>query len=348
MYCNPQGKILWHIDRLNDFDRTGTTRPLLFEIDPSNKCNHNCPWCAFSKLRSESREMLPKQMMVDLVYGLKELGVKAINWTGGGEPLMNEKLADVIFHAKNAGLDQGIFTNGLLMNPKFGKFASQRMTWIRVSLDAYDAKSYAKSHGTSEKAWDVVLNNIRAVTAINKKYRCTLGVGFVINEHNFEGMAEAVRLARELKADYIQFKPVAHRPGEEQIGTEIVRRYYDKALQLEDEFVMVTHYRFQDMMKENRGRNYKRCLSHHFQGAVGADGLVYICDHHKGEKDYVLGDLHKNSIQEIWKSFERTKAINFLDSTDLSQCQDCCRNHELNKTLWHIANKDKNLHPNHI
>lgn len=351
--CNPQSKLLWHVDRLYQFKETGTTKPLIFEIDPSNKCNQDCPWCSFSKLRSESKEMMCRERMIELVYELKDLGVKAINWTGGGEPLMNQALPDVIFHAHNAGLDQGIFTNGLLMNPKCGEFIAQRLSWIRVSVDGYDEASYAKSHGTSGKAFGVVLKNIEHVVKTTRK--ATIGMGFIINEYNHDGVEKVVNLAKGLGVSYIQLKPVAYRPYQKQISKEMVSKFYETAKEMEkhsteDFNVMVTHYRFQDMMspENNYGRTYKKCLSHHFQGAIGADSKVYLCDHHKGEKDYELGDLNKNTLKEIWNSPQRWKVIQFLDSTDLSQCQACCRNHETNKLLWHMKTQPEEMHPNHI
>ena len=355
--CNPQSKLLWHVDRLYQFNETGTTKPILFEIDPSNKCNQDCPWCTFSRLRSENADIMCYQTLMKLVDDLADMGVQAINWSGGGEPTVNRHLADIVFYIRNnyKHIDQGIFTNGVLLNKKLGGFLSKHLTWIRISLDGYDKESYAKSHGTKESAFDVVVENARNIASINKKFRCTLGIGFIINEHNWQGIEKAVLLAKDIGADYIQLKPVVYRPNEKQLSREMLQKFYDISKDMvkhvDDNFnVMVTHYRFQDMLKDdqNYGRNYTKCLSHHFQGAVGADAKVYICDHHKGEKDYCLGNLKDKSLKEIWNSPRRFEVIENLNKTDLSQCQSCCRNHETNKFLWHMKNKKKELHPNHI
>ncbi len=352
--CNPQQKILWHLDRVVEWQKTGKTSPIIFEIDPSNRCNQDCPWCSFSKLRSESQAVMCLETIKSLLDNLKEMGVKAVNWTGGGEPLVNTATLDAVIYAKSLGFDQGIFTNGLLLNEKARSVLLKSLTWLRVSLDGYDEESYAKSHGTSIKSFNIVLNNIRQ--AALEKDRCTLGVGFIITPENYHGIEKVAYLAKDLGVDYIQFKPAIYRPGSKQMGIDLIE---DEILPLlnrvkllsNDKFnVMVTHYRFNDVMdvKGNYGRNYKKCLSHHFQGAVGADAKVYICDHHKGEKEYVLGDLTKNTMQEIWDSEQRKEVIKYLDSTDLSQCQSCCRNHELNKFLWVSQNPQISMHPNHI
>lgn len=352
--CNPQSKMLWHIDRVAEFIATGNTAPILFEIDPSNKCNHDCPWCSFSKLRSESQDMLCLESLTNILIDLKTFGVKAINYTGGGEPLMNPSTIKAIEQGYQLDLDQGIFTNGQLLTEKKADIMAKKMTWIRFSLDAGNAVDYARSHGTSEQSFYKVLDNLRYLCSI--KNRCTVGVGFIITPENYHGILDAAFFAYDCGADYIQFKPEIRRPNQPQI----TREFYEenilpqlrraKNLQTDKFNVMITQYRFDDLFspETNYGRAYKKCLSHNFQGAIGADGKVYVCDHHKGEKDYEIGDLKESSIEDIWYSVQRHQVINKLDQTDLSQCQVCCRNHEANKFLWHCLNKEESLHPNHI
>lgn len=351
--CNPQSKMMWHTDRIQQWLKTGNPDPLIFEIDPSNKCNQDCPWCSFSRLRSESKSMMCYETARALLYYLERLGVKAINWTGGGEPLMNPRIVEMIEYANMCHLDQGMFTNGLLLNARKANHIIKNLDWIRFSVDGYDEKSYSRNHGTSEGAFNTVIDNIKYACTINN--RCTIGFGYIMTKDNYDGAGQITEIAKKCGVDYIQFKPVVHRKPKEQLSPDIVDFMYETAMRCKkyetNNFkVMVTKYRFDDLKspETNYGRCYKKCLSHHFQGAVGADGKVYLCDHHKGEKEYELGDLQINTMEEIWCSDKRKNVIEWLDTTDLSQCMDCCRNHELNKLLWHIANKDEGMHPNHI
>lgn len=354
---NPQHKILYHLDRVLEWKNSGSTRPILFEIDPSNVCNHNCPWCSFSSLRAESKDMLCFDMAKKILNGLEKLGVKAINWTGGGEPLVNPRIVEMIEYAKQCGMDQGMFTNGYLLNDKNMEHVIKKLDWLRVSVDAFDGDSYHIEHGTPASSFDKVIDNMRK--AVKVQDRCTIGYGFIMTENNWNGVEQAIILAKDIGVDYIQIKPVSYRPGNKQISTDLVNEMHKLAKSLthfsDDNFdVIVADYRFEDMKMEDRGRKYTKCMSHCFQGAIGADGKVYFCDHHKGEKDYEIGDINEckdhwstsDVIEKIWNGDKRKKVIDFVNSTDLSQCQDCCRNHELNKFLWNTVNKSK--HPNHI
>lgn len=352
--CNPQAKILWHLDKVIEWKNTGKTFPILFEIDPSNKCNHDCPWCSFSKWRSENKELLCLDTMKSLLKSMKESGTKAVNWTGGGEPLMNKDTIEAIKYAKEIGLDQGIFTNGALLNESKAQVLASHMTWIRISLDAYDGESYEKSHGAAPGSFNKTISNISYLCSISN--RATVGIGFVINEHNYKGIPIVAEIAKKSGADYIQFKPEIRRPGLKQVDPVFFKENVFPLIKVAEELttdkfnVMVTNYRFNDVLspETNYGRHYKKCYSHNFQGAIAADGKAYICDHHKGEKEYEIGDIRKNTIKEIWDSKRRAEVVEWLDSTDLSQCQICCRNHELNKFLWHVNNVDGNMHPNHV
>jgi DNA repair photolyase len=45
-YINPRSKLLYHVDKLDQIRRTGTTTaPVNVEIDLSNRCSHGCSWC---------------------------------------------------------------------------------------------------------------------------------------------------------------------------------------------------------------------------------------------------------------------------------------------------------------
>ena len=42
---NPQSKILHHLDTVLDYFDGKNVDPISLEIDPSNACNHSCPFC---------------------------------------------------------------------------------------------------------------------------------------------------------------------------------------------------------------------------------------------------------------------------------------------------------------
>ena len=101
---NPQAKVIANVDRVIEFIETGNAAPILVEVDPSNACNQACSFCLSSYIHFDkakgtetfSRALMPRDMLMNLCKDFVEMGVRAINWTGGGEPTLNKHLKEAI------------------------------------------------------------------------------------------------------------------------------------------------------------------------------------------------------------------------------------------------------------
>ena len=124
MIFAPQAKILKHYDRIQKWLEFSHTDPILFEIAPTGYCNASCPWCFF--VNRKTNEIIDKQIMLEALFSMKLLKVKAINWTGGGEPTLHPFFATFVLTASKLGLKQGLFTN------------AYRTILIKISLVGYE------------------------------------------------------------------------------------------------------------------------------------------------------------------------------------------------------------------
>ena len=348
---NPQMKILWHLDRINEWLKTGDTTPITLEVDLSNACNHNCPWCTFKYIKN--KDILSWPLTKKLLDGAKELNVKGITYTGGGEPFMNPIIYDVLKYTKSIGLESGIYTNAALL--KDVDTIIKNCQWIRISLDAATEKTYAITHGSKRNDFNIVINNIKELVKRKKELKSdiVIGVGMLIFYNNYKEIIKFAKLCKNLGVDYIQYKPVIYSAWEKKqledkwIKKKIIPRIL-KAEQLTDNTfkVVLTQYKFNDLLTGKQyGRDYKTCYAHYVMGAIGADGKVYICEHLKGFDACVLGDLHNNTLFEIWNSEQRKKVIKEMN---FKRCMALCKNHEVNKMLWHLKNVKKEMHPNFL
>ena len=102
---NPQSKVLYHLDRVVDFFNNKKVDPINVEIDPSNACNHSCPFCISGHIhlsKYKGTEFFNRQMMslmeilMNFAKDISKTKTKSISWTGGGEPTMNPNLKDAI------------------------------------------------------------------------------------------------------------------------------------------------------------------------------------------------------------------------------------------------------------
>jgi hypothetical protein len=177
---NPHDKILCHINTIKDYFEKKNPYPITIEIDPSNACNHSCSFCIsghihLSKYKNTeffNRTILNKDIFKNLTEDLVTTDIKAINWTGGGEPTLNPFLGEAInYIKKNSKIEMGMFSNGSLLE-KFNLFdtITDCLEWIRISIDAGSSITYDNIRKTNKNNnFAVVMNNIKKLVETKKK-----------------------------------------------------------------------------------------------------------------------------------------------------------------------------------
>jgi cyclic pyranopterin phosphate synthase len=77
-------KIFCHADKISRYQTEETPFPVSVDLSPSNYCNHGCVWCVYSSFLKRSREILEKDILMQLIADLGRVSVRGINFTGGG------------------------------------------------------------------------------------------------------------------------------------------------------------------------------------------------------------------------------------------------------------------------
>ena len=109
-----QLKVLCYTERIEKILRGEIPLPVGVEIDPSNICNYDCPWCFYSKYRKNKNVMISSTNFTKIMDELVELDIKSVTFTGGGEPLVNPNTVRIIEEYGNK-IDIGLVTNGSLL-----------------------------------------------------------------------------------------------------------------------------------------------------------------------------------------------------------------------------------------
>ena len=168
---NPKAKVLVHHKKIKKYFETGNVDPITLEVDPSNACNHSCPFCIsghihlakFKDTEFFDRRIMKKEVLMSLVKDISKMDIQSLSWTGGGEPTQNPNLKDAMKYInENSKIQMGMFTNGTLLE-RFDLFDTiiRTLTWIRVSIDAGKAKTYNDLRVTNEKNnFEVMINNV--------------------------------------------------------------------------------------------------------------------------------------------------------------------------------------------
>ncbi len=364
---NPQSKVVYHLDTVLDYFKNKNVDPINLEIDPSNACNHSCPFCIsghlhLSKFKGTEffdRQMMDKDILMNLVKDLSKTKVKSVSWTGGGEPTMNPALKEAIKYLKeNSNIDMGMFSNGSMLT-RFDLFETvvDSLSWIRISMDAGKAKSYDDLRITNKSnSFKIVLDNIKKLIKIKKERdsKITIGVGFVVTQDNYNEVLDFANLFKDLDVDYCQYKPEIiqiERNGASDKKQQISPKFWanevidllDQASKILGKKFQCNSYKVQDLIvdkKKTYGREYKQCIGSQLQPCIGADGEVYVCTNHRGHKERSYGNLYEKSFSEIWGDVSKRGCVmNQIENKEkFSMCSQLCKPHESNKILWKIKN----------
>ncbi|MFY1638118.1 radical SAM protein [Solwaraspora sp. WMMB335] len=340
-------KLLTHPDVLAAARRPEPMRPINLEINPVNICNQSCTWCTYGYLH-QRREVLPPQRIVELLDDAARLGVQSVTWTGGGEPTVYPDLADVVEHAAEHGLRQGMNTNGVRLTERLRASMVAGFSYVRFSVDAGSPDVYARTHRVNAALHQVVLDNIRRLAderAASSASRLAIGFSFLVDTSNVSDLAEGARRARAAGVDYFQVKPIVHYErsngqfGEgSTVWTELERQLDEVwALHSADFEVRVLDYKFGDITRADHGRTYDVCRGNELLATVGADGSVDLCCAYKGVPEWSFGNINDERFFDIWNGERRRKLLALVD---VKRCPPLCKAHEMNKLIHYINHFD--------
>ena len=175
------------------------------QVESSMACNLQCimcPWVDFRRTR-DNRGIMKQEVWDAILPHLAQ--AKSIDFTGGGEPLLQPRLVDWLAQANEAGCETGLLTNGLLLRKELAaELTAAGINWICVSLDGADAEHYEKIRIGSN--FEQVCENLSALAELRKGPVPKTMINFLLMRLNSHQVEEIVRLAARLGVDQVNFK----------------------------------------------------------------------------------------------------------------------------------------------
>ena len=185
-------KIFHHRDALDKIRRDEQFAPFYIRLKPTNICNHHCSYCTYGSGDTHNKtdnrnnirhtDMIPCGKMQEIINDMGDMGVKAVTFSGGGEPLTYPHIVEAVNMMKERSIDLSLITNGQLLDGERAE-AFYNAKWLRVSFDSPNPSEYAALRGISESSFHKVVANIENF-ARKKEPDCVLGVNFVVGKAN--------------------------------------------------------------------------------------------------------------------------------------------------------------------
>jgi GTP 3',8-cyclase len=231
------------------------------EISTTSRCSASCDFCFY---RNEKHRDCDISAMSLIRFVSSIPTIRAVTWTGGGEPTMHRDFSEITKEIANCKVRQGLITNAILS----ANYDPSLFDWVRISK--------------TNKEYN--LDTIKFI-------RDNCGrVGLCLNytgRKDDEQVNEALTIAHNIGLDYVQVRPAVNLKG---------ALVFVTPPDIQDEKLEITAYKFEDNRKR---RDYNKCYGFNFVPFIWETGDVGACAYHYGNDTFKIGNINEDTPEEI-------------------------------------------------
>jgi MoaA/NifB/PqqE/SkfB family radical SAM enzyme len=323
------------------------TGPSYVVVDITQRCNLQCVGCMYHSPYSDSFlkpdssiSDIPLPLIDKLCGELRAINTNTLVIQGTGEPLLHPDFSTLVTHVKATGFNIVLLTNGTLLGKNFIQtFIDMKLDLLKISLWTASAQQYQQNYpGTNPDNFQKVVDGVKLVARLKaeQKSNCpSVVLHFPINRNNFQDTDAMVDLALETACNGVSFAPMYSANDildSYLLSPEEERWLRGKLIQAKKRLnsLSLQHNIPETILRYELGETVWQkmpCYIPWFHARIRVDGIVHPC----GRCNLVMGDLHKNTFDEIWKGSAyrafRRKAFenNGLNSMrEHCDCSLCC------------------------
>jgi MoaA/NifB/PqqE/SkfB family radical SAM enzyme len=334
-------KIGWHLDRVRAWERGERIAPITIDMALTRACNYACSFC-YATLQENERQTITTEVMTRFLDDCAELGVRGISLVSDGESTLSPAYIPTIKRGAALGISMASGTNAYIFNRRKLEEILPHLTYLRVNFSAGTRERYAQIMGCKPEAFDRVVQNVRDMMDIKRRYglAVTLGLQMVLMPQDADQILPFARLGAELRADYAVIK---HCSDDEDGSLGVDYGRYEQLFDLlhqaealsDDEYRVVVKW---SKIEQGRKRTYQRCYGPPFILQISGSGLVAPCGMLFNEryKRFHAGNIVEESFKDIILGDRYWEIVNHLASPAFNaqtMCGSLCLQHKVNEYL---------------
>jgi radical SAM protein with 4Fe4S-binding SPASM domain len=313
--------------------------PSHIQIEPTEACNLRCSFCHwhnaelstdFGNFDFKGIRSIDTERLLDLIDEFHELGVKAVAFTGAGDPCVHKHLWKFLQRLRENTMDRAVTSN--LAMPIKQELVAELGTanWVRWSFNAVSKdvfisvqgpkNGFAKAAATQEK--NIPAINEARLAAGNEAINASFVISYNDGNGNATDIVQATRKAKELGCASISFRPDMPFSKEQEVMqyNDYIVEQLESASRISDsQFTVYTNLQRLDALQESPDKDLL-CYYINHSTYIAATGDIYPCCYTRYEEGYVLGNILDQSFQKAWFSARRQNAYKTIKYNECPPC----------------------------
>ena len=290
--------------------------PQIIELDITNRCNAKCIWCPNPEL--EDLGAMSMALFRKIIDDYSTRG-GVVRFGTFGEPLMDKTFSEKIEYLRRFPSIRKVevVNNGFFLNERLAKVFLDNRVDTEISLDELDKDTF---EDVKKMSYDMVRDNIFRLLEMNENSANPININLRIKS----SLNRKETIKHEFFQKLLNYKCfIELTPIEEDCITSWAGRFDNESFYKKYMKNSAIQKRFNP--KEYNRRNKAPCNQLWKWMVIYWDGSVVPCCLDMFSST-VLGNLGKNSIEEIWTGPAYTKFRNKMikrQRFDIPICQDC-------------------------
>lgn len=302
-------------------------RPLIsnLQFELSSRCNERCIHCYIPNDKKNSGFDMPLKKVKSLLDEYSEMGGISVTLSGG-EAFLHKDLMEIVRYCREKDLKVTILSNLIsLSTSHIPVLKENNVSLIQVSLYSMDPEVHdfiTTVKGSWKRTKDAIEMLVDADIPVQ--------ISCPLMKKNKVGYEKVLEYARSLKikaqTDYIMMarsdldtENLANRLSLDETA-EVLRNIVKHDINYRDEVLTQVPPSEEIAFDIDRFKTQPVCGVGYDNCCITANGDVYPC---AGWQGYVLGNVYKQSLKEIWESSERVKELRKITQASFPKCLTC-------------------------
>lgn len=293
----------------------------------TKKCNLKCKHCFENASPLEETHLFNMEILKTVFHQMDDLNVKTLKITGG-EPFTHPQFLSILEEIANAHFETIILTNGMLLTEHSMNLIKSSNIKLGISLDGISSNTHDFLRGKG--AFATLYTILKHLGALGVDLTLTFTAN-KINEKELEQLASIAFEEFGVRCIFVnRLRPIGRAkknsdmfiPDEEYTlfqdrVANLALKYGKKRIALSDDSLPINTQDLEQLSENSplvcAAGNTVLCMDESLD--------VYPCIYGQGNKNYIIGNLSKDTLLNIWQS---EKWMPFRGKTVLSQIKGCC------------------------